>query len=326
MKFLIFIFLIFFSLEAFNKSNDSPDLNYKTKNSINWNEWLRELKNVFAAENFKETTLKNLDELKFNKKVVELDRKQPEFKLNFNQYLKRYLNDKNKNRLRKKFNENKILLKKIEKKFGVDSKVLVSLWFVETSFGEYLGKFDILNSLASLTYDGRRKDFFLKELKYALQIIDEGHFSRKQFKGSWAGAFGQTQFMPSTFKKFATDFDGNKKINLFEKIDALASGANYLSKVGWNDKILWGEKVTLNINEDLKKMADEKKFREIKYWENYGINFKNKYNEKQLMRLVIPDSEDNQYFLVSKNFDVILDWNRSNYFALTIFLLTDELN
>ena len=101
--------------------------------------------------------------------MIELDRKQPEFKLNFNQYLKRYLNDKNKKRLKKNINENKILLKKIEKKFGVDSKVLVSLWFVETSFGEYLGKFDILNSLASLTYDGRRKDFFLKELKYALK-------------------------------------------------------------------------------------------------------------------------------------------------------------
>ena len=132
--------------------------------------------------------------------------------------------------------------------------------------------------------------------------------------------------MPSTFKKFATDFDGNQKINLFEKSDALASGANYLKKVGWNNKIHWGEKINIKINKELKKISEEKKFKDIKYWERYGIIFKNKYNENQLMRLVIPDSKDNQYFLVSKNFDVILDWNRSNYFALTVFLLTNEIN
>ena len=154
----------------------------------------------------------------------------PEFKLNFNQYLKRYLNNTNKKKLLKKYNDNKDLLNNLESKFNVDSRILLSLWFVETSFGEYLGKFDILNSLASLAYDGRRKKFFLKELRYALQIIDEGHFPRQKFKGSWAGAFGQTQFMPSTFKQFATDYDGNQKINLFEKKDALASGANYLKK------------------------------------------------------------------------------------------------
>ena len=274
----------------------------------------------------KKSTLKNLEGLRFNKKVIELDRKQPEFKLSFNQYLKRYLTSKNKNRLKKKYQENIELLENLEKNFGVDSKILVSLWFVETSFGKYLGKFDVLNSLASLAYDGRRKDFFLNELKNALIIIDDGHFTRQEFKGSWAGAFGQTQFMPSTFKKFATDFDGNKKINLFEKVDALASGANYLKNVGWNNKIKWGEKVSIKITEDLRSISKKKTFKEIKYWERYGIILKNKYNKNQLMRLVIPDSVDNQCFLVSKNFDVILDWNRSNYFALTIFLLSNEID
>ena len=293
---------------------------------ISWNQWKENLKEEFSSDGFKISTLNNLDKLKFNKRVIELDRQQPEFKLNFNQYLKRYLNNTNKKKLLKKYNDNKDLLNNLESKFNVDSRILLSLWFVETSFGEYLGKFDILNSLASLAYDGRRKKFFLKELRYALQIIDEGHFTRQKFKGSWAGAFGQTQFMPSTFKQFATDYDGNQKINLFEKKDALASGANYLKKIGWNNKIHWGEKINIKINKELQKISAEKKFKDIKYWESYGINLKNKYNKNQLMRLVIPDSQDNQYFLVSKNFDIILDWNRSNYFALTIFLLTNEIN
>ena len=213
--FFFFSFLLFFN-NIYGKSNDSPELNYKNQNLISWNQWKENLKEEFSSDGFKISTLNNLDKLKFNKRVIELDRQQPEFKLNFNQYLKRYLNNTNKKKLLKKYNDNKDLLNNLESKFNVDSRILLSLWFVETSFGEYLGKFDILNSLASLAYDGRRK-IFLKELRYALQIIDEGHFTRQKFKGSWAGAFGQTQFMPSTFKQFATDYDGNQKINLFEK-------------------------------------------------------------------------------------------------------------
>ena len=241
MKLFIFIFVIFFFSNAFDKSNDSPNLNYTIKNTLSWNQWIKKLKRDLAEEKFKQSTINNLDKLVFNKRVIELDRKQPEFKLNFNQYLKRYLTPKKK-KLKEKYSEHFQLLKNLEEKFKVDSKVLISLWLVETSFGEYLGKFDILNSLASLAFDGRRREFFLQELKYALRILDEGHFSREEFRGSWAGAFGQTQFMPSTFKKFAIDFDENNKINLFEKGDALASGANYLNKVGWNNKIKWGGK------------------------------------------------------------------------------------
>ena len=132
--------------------------------------------------------------------------------------------------------------------------------------------------------------------------------------------------MPSTFQKFAIDFDGNGKINLFKKEDALASGANYLNLVGWNKKLFWGEKVNIKLNKQLKNISEKKKFKNLKYWENYGIIFKNKYNDDDLLRLVIPDSNDDQCYLVSKNFDVILDWNRSNYFALTVFLLSNEID
>jgi len=227
--------------------------------------------------------------------------------------------------LNKKFNENKDLLSQISKEFGVDSKILVSLWGIETSFGRVLGKFNILRSLASLAYDGRRKDFFLKELRFALKILDDGHIEVSQFKGSWAGAFGQTQFMPSTFKKFAINFDNDKKINLFTKSDALASGANYLSQVGWEKNLFWGERVKIDLNNKLKDLSEKKVYKKQKFWEKIGIFPKNKYNKNVLLRLVIPDLGDDQFFLVTKNFDVILDWNRSNYFALTVFLLSNEI-
>lgn len=325
MKFFIFFFIFFISFNINSKSNDSPDLNFKSEKKVLWNEWISQIKEELQKEGFKTSTLKNLDNLKFNKRVIELDRKQPEFKLNFNQYLKKNFSEMKKKNLVKHFSENQILLDKIYSHYNVDPKILASLWGIETSYGSYLGKFDILSSLASLAYDGRRKNFFLKQLRYALKILEDGHISKSQFKGSWAGAFGQTQFMPSTFNKYAIDFDGNKKINLFKKEDALASGANYLKKSGWNNKIVWGEKIDIPITKELRKLSDSKVFKKIKSWEKYGIIFKNKYNKDQLMRLVIPDSEDNQIFLVSKNFDVILDWNRSNYFALTVFLLSDEI-
>lgn len=325
MKLFIFIFIFFLSSDSSSKSNDSPDLNYKSENKVTWSQWINQTKVEFLKEGFKASTLNNLDGLKFNRRVIELDRKQPEFKLNFNQYLKNNLTEKKKKNLVKKYNENKPLLEKIYGRYDVNPKILASLWGIETSYGNYLGKFDILSSLASLAYDGRRKTFFLKQLKYALKILEDGHIQKSQFKGSWAGAFGQTQFMPSTFKKYAIDFDGNQKINLFKKEDALASGANYLKKAGWDNNIVWGEKINIAISEELRKLSNLKVFKKIKSWEKYGIILKNKYNNNQLMRLVIPDSEDNQIFLVSKNFDVILDWNRSNYFALTVFLLSDEI-
>ena len=199
------------------------------------------------------------------------------------------------------------------------------MWGIETSFGKHIGKLDILRSLLSLAYDGRRQEFFLKELKLALKILEDGHISPKDFRGSWAGAFGQTQFMPSTFHKFAIDFDNDSKINLFKKTDALASGANYLNKVGWNNNLVWGEEVKITLTDKLKTLSQNKKYKTKKFWERIGISFKNNYNEKVLLRLVIPDLEERQFFLVTKNFDVILDWNRSNYFALTVFLLSDEV-
>ena len=323
--FFLFVLLIFLTNLAECKSNDSPNLDVKIKNEITWNQWIKNIKVDLKKKNIQKRTLDYLDSLKFNSRVIELDRKQPEFRLTFDKYLRRVVTTENKVKLNSEFQKNKDLFLEIESQFKVNSKILAALWGIETSFGKHVGKLDILQSLASLAYDGRRKEFFNKELENALTILDRGHFDRKLFKGSWAGAFGQTQFMPSTFLKYAVDFDGDSKKNLFQKNDALASGANYLSKIGWKDSLYWGEKVDLVLNESFKKLAKNKEFKNVKFWKNNGIKLKKSY-ENNSLRLVLPDSNNNDCYLVSKNFDVILNWNRSNYFALTVFLFSDELN
>ncbi len=323
--FFLFFILILINNVVIATSNDSPDLEHSSTNKISWKDWKKKTKDEFKKSNIDTKTLKYLDSIKFNPKIIELDRKQPEFKLTFDKYLKNIVTIKSKKKINSEFKKNRELLLKIERQFNVSSKVITALWGIETYFGSHVGKMDILRSLASLAYDGRRGVFFTKELKNALLILDKGHFDRNVFKGSWAGAFGQTQFMPSTFLNHAIDFDGDKRVNLFNKSDALASGANYLNKVGWNNQLPWGEKIDLVVSKKLRKLAEEKKYLDTENWKKNGVDLRKNY-ENNLLRLVIPDSNNNnQCYLVSKNFDVILNWNRSNYFALTVFLFSDEI-
>ena len=324
MSFYSFIITVLCFLNLSAKSLDSPDLNYTHDNPLSWKEWK---KNTILdlKKDFSESTINHFKKLTFNKKVIELDRKQPEFTITFEKYLSNHLNKKKIEKLNKEYFKNKDLLDKIKHKYQVDPKILVSLWGIETYFGNYVGKFNILRSLASLAYDGRRSNFFFGELKKALWIIDNNHVEIDNFKGSWAGAFGQTQFMPSTFANFAVDFNSDNKIDLFQKNDALASAANYLKKSGWINNLTWGEKVSLKLTKDLRQLFEKKSYKNINFWESNGIKFKNDYNKKDKLRLIIPDSTEGQCFLVNKNFDVILNWNRSNYFALTVFLLSNEI-
>ena len=263
MKYIISIIFVIFYTASNSASLDSPDFSNIKKNDLSWNDWVNKMKIQLKKENFKKSTIDIFDTLTFNPRVIELDRKQPEFKLTFDEYLSKVIGEKKKREIQIEFNKNKELLKKIENKFNVDSKILVALWGIETSFGKYTGKFDILRSLASLSYDGRRTTFFQKELKNSLKIIDNGHFPKKDFYGSWAGAFGQTQFMPSTFMKYAVDFDGDNRKNLFKKSDALASGANYLDKTGWKNGTTWGERFNIEITKEMKSLSKKKNLKKL---------------------------------------------------------------
>ena len=263
---------------------------------------------------------------KFIPRVIELDKSQPEFKLTLDQYLKRVVTPLRIKIANKKFQQNKVQIKEISKFYGVQARFLIALWGIETDFGRLTGGFSVISSLTTLAYDGRRHDYFKKELFNALKIIDNGHTTLKKMTGSWAGAMGQCQFMPSSFLNYASDWDKNGTKDIWHtKSDVFASSANYLKKAGWSDKTTWGRKVYLG---NFLKKYNKNKVLTLKNWSNDGVLNKNKQKLPLLMikaRLIIPKNYGNYGFLVYNNFDSLLKWNRSNYFAIAVGKLSDSI-
>ena len=263
---------------------------------------------------------------KFIPRVIELDKSQPEFKLTLDQYLKRVVTPLRIKNANLKYQQNKIQIKEISKFYGVQPRFLIALWGIETDFGRLTGGFSVISSLATLAYDGRRHDYFKKELFNALKIIDDGHISLKKMTGSWAGAMGQCQFMPSSFLNYASDWDKNGTKDIWNsKGDVFASAANYLKKVGWSNKTTWGRKVNIS---NYKIKHKKNKILYLDDWSNLGVlkNNKNKLPSNKLKaRLIIPDNYGQYGYLVYNNFENLLNWNRSNYFAIAVGKLSDNI-
>ncbi len=220
------------------------------------------------------------------------------------------------------------LLREISAKYGVQPRFIVALWGIETNFGGYTGGFSIIRSLATLSYDGRRAEFFRKELLNALKIIDAGHISLDEMDGSWAGAMGQCQFMPSSFLAYAVDYDGDGRKDIWSTLpDVFASIANYLSQSGWNDSLTWGREVRIleNIDEAL---LEGKVFKSLHEWQALGV--RNASGSALPAReiqaaLTVPGSRAEPTYLIYSNYDVLLKWNRSRYFATAVGLLSDAI-
>ena len=318
----LIVIVIFFLFNFVFANNPSKPV------KITWDQWKEEFINeIREKDKFSKNTLDQLNNLRFNAKVVKLDRNQPEFKLSFQEYLNKVIPSIVIEKGIEKKKTHKKVLNKISTEFAIDKNIIVALWGIESFYGKYLGNFDILNSLASLIYDGRRKLFFTKQFEFALEIIEQGHISRSDFTGSWAGAFGHTQFMSSTFVNYSVDFNNDGRKNLIsDNHDALASGANYLSKMGWINELSWGEEFLLDglkIDEFSGKINE--KFQLISYWKSKGFKPIKYYNEQTKLRLISIKNEDKKkFFLVTKNFDIILRWNKSNFFALAVGLLSDK--
>lgn len=268
------------------------------------------------------------------KRVIELDRSQPEFKLTFEEYLGKVVSATRKRNAAKKLKEHDKILTEVAAKYGVQKRFLISFWGVETSFGSYLGSFNVPQALVTLAYDGRRSKYFRGELLNALTILEEGHIAPDAMKGSWAGAMGQSQFMPSSFLNYAVDWDGDGRRDLWgTKADVFASSANYLAKAGWRDDRTWGRQVALPANfkmkgKDATALADAKTNVPLPEWAKAGVlNVDGTALPTRDLkaRLVIPSGDDGPAFLVYSNFDSILAWNRSNYYALAIGILSDTL-
>ena len=295
--------------------------------------WLDNFKIRAEKSSISRTTIdETLSRVELIPRIIELDRNQPEFTLTLSQYLRNVVSKKRIKKGISKIRENWELLNIISNEYNVQPRFIVALWGIETDFGRVTGGFPVIDALVTLSYDGRRSKYFSKELINALKIIDQGHISYNQMIGSWAGAMGQTQFMPSSFLSYAQDYnkDGRKDI-WGTKEDALASAANYLSKIKWNNNETWGREVIVNDNfilsEDELTLQNKKK---ISDWQSLGVrrmdgsDLPKKNIEGYLIK--IKDTNKERYFLVYQNFKKILKWNTSNYFAIAVGILSDSIN
>lgn len=262
-------------------------------------------------------------------RIITLDRKQPESTKTLQGYLHDTLTKRRIEDGRTRYRDNKSALYGIGAHYEVDPQYIVALWGMETNFGRNTGGFDLIPALATLAWEGRRGDYFRGELMQALKIIDSGDVKLKDMKGSWAGAMGQTQFMPSSFHKFAQDYDGDGHRDIWKsKQDVFASAANYLAQNGWKHGEPWGRRVTLpdNFKSDLLGLDSK---HTLQFWHNAGVRLKNggsvPFEGADKASIIQPDGSGTPAYIVYDNYRVILKWNRSTYFATAIGLLADRV-
>ncbi|MEI6894683.1 MAG: lytic murein transglycosylase [Colwellia sp.] len=261
-------------------------------------------------------------------RVITLDKKQPEFTQTFAQYIKARVTTYHIHVGKEKLKQNKKLFALLEEKYGIPQQYLVSFWGLETVFGKHKGKMSVLNSLTTLACDQRRSEFFTQELLNLFTLIETKKVSVEQLKGSWAGAMGHMQFMPSAFLKYAVDGDNDGKVDIWNsEVDALTTAANYLHKIGWQTKERWGREVVLPDNFAFDKVAFDQYY-PLSYFQQLGIT---KTNNQPLptydiqAELYLPSGYQGPAFLLYPNFNVIMRWNLSKSYALSVGILANKL-
>ena len=300
--------------------------------------WKSEFKLIALKNDISESTFdKVMSNVKFLPKVIEYDRYQPEFYEDTKTYINKRTSKKKQESGLNFYNNNKKLIDKIESEFKIEKELLLALMGIETNFGTYVGKMDILSSLATLSFDQRRSEFFTNELIILLKLIEDKQIDYETLYGSWAGAFGYFQFMPSTINKYAIDHNKDDYIDLKNNEDAYPSAANYLKKIGWKKNKPCFYKIELDknvpkkyLNVSAKKLQNKKK---LKYLKKYINNYsKLDFLDENLISAIItpdkdiiPDAETlNPAYIVFENYEIILKWNRSLRFALAVCTLKDK--
>ncbi len=291
--------------------------------------WLDGVRAEARTKGISEATLaRALEDVAPIPRVIELDRNQPESTITFSQYLARIVSPTRVKAGRAQIEKHRDILEKVGAEFGVQPRFIVALWGIETNFGQFTGGFPVIDSLATLAYDGRRSQFFRDELMNALQILEEGHIEPENMKGSWAGAMGQSQFMPSSFLRFAHDYNGDGAKDIWNtQADVFASAANYLKGVGWNDDITWGREVRLpdGFDHDLASLDVVKSIPE---WQALGVRRSDGTDlpARELDASIIMAGKPGEpVFMVYGNYRATLRWNRSHYFATAVGLLSDRI-
>jgi len=329
MKLISYLFIFTIIIFTASLSDDQTDF-------LNWKKSFKQiaLQNDISEKTF-DMTMSNV---KFLPDVIKYDRYQPEFYEDTKTYISKRASSKKVSKGISFYKENSKLINTIETQYNIEKELLLALMGIETNFGTYVGKMDILSSLATLSFDKRRSEFFSNELLTLLRLIETNQIDYKTLYGSWAGAFGYFQFMPSTMKNYAIDYDKNSYIDLKNNNDAYASAANYLSQIGWNDKLPCFYKINLlndvpkkYLNVSAKKLHNKKK---LKYFRKY-ISDEYKLDKKfdnlttSLVtpdKDIIPDAETlSPAYIVFDNYEIILKWNRSLRFSLAVCTLKDKL-
>ena len=307
-------------------------------NEIEFKEWLVNFKAYALEKKISEKTFNlAMSDVVFLPDVIKYDRFQPEFYEDTKTYISKRTSKQKVSAGIKLYELNKDFINSVDNKFSVEKELLLALMGIETNFGTYVGKMDILSSLATLSFDQRRSDFFTKELITILQLIDEGKIDHNILYGSWAGAFGFFQFMPSTIDNYAIDYDKNNIIELKSTKDSFASAANYINKIGWKKnqpcfiKVKLKENIPSNIlNTSAKKLHHKIKFKLLK---KYIINEDgfNSINDNLIASIITPDKDiipDAQNldpaYIVFDNYEKILQWNRSLRFSLAVCTLKEK--
>lgn len=261
-------------------------------------------------------------------KVIELDRHQPERTKTFAEFIAAAVTPQRESDGRRALQENWDILQRVERTYNVQARFVVALWGIETAFGKITGNYFVPASLATLGYDGRRGPMFRDELLDALKILDEGDISPHDMLGSWAGAMGQCQFMPSTFLRYAVDFDRDGKRNIWtDREDVLGSIANYIAQLGWRGGEGWGQAATVPANFDTRYSGLDYR-RPISQWIQLGVRGADggvPQGHQELASLVLPDGAGPQALLVNDNFRVIMRWNKSTFFAASVGYLADGI-
>jgi membrane-bound lytic murein transglycosylase B len=308
-------------------------------NQTDFLNWKKSFKQIALQNDISEKTFDmTMSNVKFLPDVIKYDRYQPEFYEDTKTYISKRASSKKVSKGISFYKENSKLINTIETQYNIEKELLLALMGIETNFGTYVGKMDILSSLATLSFDKRRSEFFSNELLTLLRLIETNQIDYKTLYGSWAGAFGYFQFMPSTMKNYAIDYDKNSYIDLKNNNDAYASAANYLSQIGWNDKLPCFYKINLlndvpkkYLNVSAKKLHNKNK---LKYFRKYISDeyiLDKKFDNLTTSLItpdkdIIPDAETlSPAYIVFDNYEIILKWNRSLRFSLAVCTLKDKL-
>ena len=292
--------------------------------------WLISYKKIALKKGISQKTIDvAFKNVKFLEQVIKYDRKQPEFFEDTVTYVSKRATDSKAKKAEKLLKKNTHLFSEIENKFKVEKEILLALWGIETHFGKHVGKMDIISSLATLSYDKRRRDFFSSQLLTLLKLIDKKLIDPSKLYGSWAGAYGNFQFMPSSISRYAIDYDGNNKIELkISLADSLASAANYINKIGWEkgQPCFYRVKLTKKVKKKYINLSARKISHKLKIskWKSKGVvNFDGSELKTNLKAaLILPDGKpETPTYLVFDNYEKILKWNRSLRFGISVCTL-----